>query len=257
MAEFVYNPSDKRSLNTFVGKVYGYMFFGLLLTAIIAFGLGILFNIWIFGTINTSNIDYSDVSTNINANGVGVLLGTLIVSGIGLLVMSLVVTFTMMRGKHSVAVPALIYSILMGTMLSSLVVFIPWEILGITFAITAGIFGIMYLIATLTKGSLSFLGILGIGLFLGAMFISLIGIILTLTGVLGDYTHLYWIVSLLTFAAILFITIYDMWRIKVIAQSGEENDNLALYCAFILYVDFINIFLRVLRIVLYLYSKRR
>ena len=257
MAEYVFNPSDKRSVNTFVGKVYGYMFFGLLLTAIIAFGLGIIFNLWIFGTMNTATIDYSDVNTNINASGVSVLLATLIISGIGLLIVSLIVTFTALRGKHSVAVPALIYSILMGTMLSSLVVFIPWEILGITFAITAGIFGIMYLIATLTKGSLSFLGILGLGLFLGAMFLSLIGVILMLTGALGDYMYLYWIISLMTFAAILFITIYDMWRIKVIAQNGEGNNNLAMYCAFILYVDFINIFLRVLRIVLYLYSRKR
>ena len=113
MAEYVFNPSDKRSVNTFVGKVYGYMFFGLLLTAVIAFGLGIIFNLWIFGTINTSNIDYSDVNTNINATGATVLIGTLIASSIGLLIVSSVVTFTALRGNHSVAIPALIYSILM------------------------------------------------------------------------------------------------------------------------------------------------
>ena len=145
---------------------------------------------------------------------------------------------------------------MMGLLLSELVLFVPWPILGITFVITAGVFGIMFLISYISKGSLNFLGVLGLGLFIGAGIISLVGWILLLTGVLGDYMTLYWIVSLLTFAAIMFITIWDMWRIKKIAEGGEMSDNLVLYCAFILYVDFIYLFMRILRIVLYFVSRR-
>lgn len=256
MTAYTYDATDKRSVNSLIGRVYGYMFLGLLLTAAIAFGVGMLFNLWIFGTLDTANIDYSDVTTNINATGAGVLLGTLIGSALGVIVMSFVVNIVFIKGRHSVLVPSVIYATLMGLLLSSLVIFVPWEILGITFAITAGMFGIMFIISYVSKGSLNFLGVAAMGLFIGALILSGIGFILMLTGALGAYMHLYWIISLMTFAAMMFITIWDMWRIKVLAQNDSLNDNLALYCAFMLYVDFIYLFMKVLRFVLYFTSRR-
>ena len=256
MTTYTFDATDKRSVNTLIGKVYGYMFFGIVITAIIAFGVGILFNLWIFKTLDTTAINYGDVETNINSNGAIALIVMLIVTAISLLIMSFVVHRRAMIGTKSLLIPALIYCILMGLLLSELVIFVPWPILGITFAITAGIFGIMFLISYISKGSLNFLGVIGIGLFVGAAFLSLIGLLLFFTGFLGAYMHLYWIISLLSFAAIMFITIWDMWRIKIIAEQGAMNENLALYCAFILYVDFIYLFLRVLRIVSYFIGRR-
>lgn len=255
MESYAFDSTDKRSVNTLIGRVYGYMFIGILLTAVIAFAVGMLFNYWMFGTINTANIDYTD-EAKFNSQAAMVLIGTLIVSSIALIVISFVVHIVFARGKHSVLVPSLLYCSMMGLMLSSLVIFVPWEILGITFLITALMFGIMFIISWLTKGSMHFLGVIGIGLFMGAGILALIGFILALTGALGAYMRLYWIISLLTFAAMMFITIWDMWRIKQIAQGGEMSDNLALYCAFILYVDFIYLFLRVLRFVLYFMNRR-
>ena len=255
MTSYVYDATDKRSVNSLMGRVYGYMFFGILITAIIAFGVGILFNVWIFGQISISE-DLGNVE-KINSTGLITLLVVLGISAIGVLIMSFVVQGTYFRGKKSVMVPALIYSILMGLLLSSLVIFVPWPVLGITFLITAGIFGIMFLISYLSKGSLNFLGVIGIGLLIGAALIGLVGWIFILTGFLGAYMHLYWIVSFISFVAIMFITIWDMWRIKKIAEAGEMNDNLALFCAFTLYVDFIYLFLRVLRFVAYLFARRR
>ena len=214
MATYAFDATDKRSVNSLIGKVYGYMFFAILLTAAISFGVGILFNLWIFGTLDTSNIAYDDVSNNIELAGVKTLLALMIVTGISLFVMAFVVHGVFLRGRHSLRIPFTIYTVLMGLFLSELVVFVPWPVLGITFGITAGIFGIMYLISYFSKGSLNFLGVIGFGLFLGAMLLSLIGFILALTGALGAYMHLYWIISLLCFAAIMFITIWDMWRIK-------------------------------------------
>ena len=255
MSTYVFDSTDKRSVNTLIGKVYGYMFLGILLTAVIAFGVGMLFNLWMFGTLNTANIDYT-VETNISSQAALTLIAVLIVSSIAIIVMSFVVHIVFARGKHSVLVPALLYCSFMGLMLSSLVIFVPWEILGITFLITALMFGVMFIISYLSKGSLHYLGVLGIGFFLGAGILSLIGFVLALTGALGAYMHLYWIISLLAFAGMMFITIWDMWRIKQIAQEGEMNDNLALYCAFILYVDFIYLYMRILRFVIYLMSRR-
>lgn len=255
MATYAFDATDKRSVNSLIGRVYGYMFLGLLLTAAIAFGVGIAFNLWIFGTINTANIDYT-IENNINSEGVMALIVILIISMIGILVMSFVVHLVFFRGKHSVLTPAIIYCSLMGLALSSLVIFLPWEILGITFLITAVMFGVMFLISYFSKGSLHFLAVTGIGLFMGAGILSLIGFVLALTGALGAYMHLYWIISLLAFAAMMFITIWDMWRIKQIAEQGAMNDNLALYCAFTLYVDFIYLFMRILRFVIYIMGRR-
>ena len=254
MTTFTYDATDKRSTNSLIGRVYGYMFIALLLTAIIAIGVGLLFNYWIFGTFaiseNLGNIE------SINGAGVVTLFIVLGISSITLLITSFVVHFRSFSERKSVKIPALIYMVSMGLMLSSLVIFVPWPVLGITFAITAGIFGIMFLISYISKGSLNSLGIIGIGLFIGAGILSLIGWIFSLTGFLGAYLNLYWIISLLVFAAIMFVTIWDMWRIKKIAEQGEMSENLTLYCAFILYVDFIYLFLRLLRIVSYFYSRR-
>ena len=256
MASYTFDVTDKRSVNTLIGKVYGYMFFGIVITAIIAFGVGILFNLWIFKTIDTSAINYGDVEANINLSGAIALLVMLGITAITLLIMSFVVHRRAMVGNKSVAIPAFIYCILMGLLLSELVIFVPWPVLGITFGITAGIYGIMYFISYISKGNLHFLGVIGIGLLLGAAFLSLIGFVLMLTGALGAYMHLYWIISLMAFAAIMFITIWDMWRIKKLAEQGSMTDNLAMYCAFTLYVDFIYLFLQVLRIVSYFAGRR-
>ena len=253
-----YDLTNEQSKNQLIGKVYGYMFFGLLITAIISIGVGLLFNIWIFGTLDPSAVDYSNPEVTLSLNGVMTLLVMLVVCSIALLILSFVIHITFLRGKHSLMAPALAYCILMGLVLSELIVFVPYPVLGITFGVTSGIFGIMYLIARVSKGNLSALGILGFGLLIGAGLLSLIGFILSITGVLGSEAamRLYWIVSLVSFAAIMFITIWDMWRINKIAEQGEMSDNLVLYCAFTLYVDFIYMFLRVLRIVSYFYSKK-
>ena len=143
----------------------------------------------------------------------------------------------------------------MGIMLSTLAMVIDWSILGITFGITALIFGLMSLIALLSKGRLNGLAIAAMGLFIGAGILSLVLWILMLVGFFSG--TLYWIVSLSVFVAVMLITIWDMARIKAIAQNGEMTTNISLYCAFILYNDFIYIFLRILRIVILVLGNRR
>ena len=112
MAAFTYDATDKRSVNSLIGRVYGYMFFGLVLTAVIAFGVGILFNLWIFKTIDTSSINYGDVEANINASGAIALLVMLVVTSISLFIMSFVVHRRAMSNNKSLQIPALIYCIL-------------------------------------------------------------------------------------------------------------------------------------------------
>lgn len=229
-----------------ITKVFGYMFIGLLITAAIALGLGAYFGMVLLKDAG------SDAATRVQATNAIILLVLLIVSAIAVLVLSLVVPIVVVRGRGSVLVPAILYAVFMGIMLSSLAVFIDWQILGITFGITALVFGLMALIALLSKSRLNGLAIAAIGLFVGAGLLSLTFFILILLGVYVG--PLYWAISLITFAAVMLITIWDMARIKHIAEKGELTKNVSLYCAYVLYNDFIIIFLRILRFVLIIFG---
>lgn len=231
-----------------IAKVFGYMFIGLAITAAIALGLGALFR-YIFGVNYETGID-----ANLQNSAAITLIVLLIVSFIGIIILSFVVPITVARGKRSVLVPSIIYTVLMGVALSTICIFIPWSLLGLTFGITSLVFGLMALIALLSKGRLNGLAIAAMGLFIGAAMLSLALWIMMLCGVFSG--PLYWIISLATFAAVMLITIWDMARIKTIAKNGEMTTNLSLYCAFILYNDFIYIFLRILRIVIIVMGKK-
>ena len=232
-----------------LAKVFLYMFIGLVITSVIALGLGAIFNYILLDGLTSEEI------TSFQAEAAMVLLILLITSAVGILVLSIVVPITVAKGKHSVLVPAIIYTVLMGVMLSTIAMFIPWYLLGMTFGITSLMFGLMALIALLSKSRLNGLAIVAIGLFAGAGIICLAMWILILVGV--NVTWLYWVITLATFAAMMLITIWDIARIKKIAESGEMTNNLSLYCAFILYNDFIYILLRVLRIVLMVMGSKK
>ena len=242
-------PIANKSTGLSIAKVFGYMFFGLLITAAIAMGLG-----FYFGNVLLADAA-TEIETRVQETNAIILLVALIVSFIGIIVLSFVVPIVAIRNKRSVLVPAIIYSVLMGVMLSTLVIFIDWVILGLTFGITAVIFGLMALIALISKSRLNGLAIAAIGLFVGAGFIALAMWILMLLGF--NVTLLYWIVSFAVFAAVMFITMWDMARIKAIVEKGEMNPNVSLYCAFILYNDFINIFLRLLRFILIIMGNKK
>ncbi len=246
------NVSDQQEEATFsLVKVFGYMFAGLLITTIVMLGLGGLFR-HLFGIGDAFAEQAPDFSNN---NALMALLIVMIVSFVGLIIMSFVVPMVLHRGVHSILVPSIIYSVLMGASLSTLAIFIPWYLLGVTFGITSVIFGLLSLIAFLSKGRLNGLAIVAIGLVSGAMLISLFLWILMLFKV--DVTWLFWVVSLAVFAGMMLITIWDVARIKRIAEEGAMSNNLSLYCAYILYNDFIYIFLRVLRLLFVVFARTK
>lgn len=245
------NLSERQEEATFsLVKVFGYMFAGLLITTIVMLGLGGLFR-HLFGIGDAFAEQAPDFS---NDNALMALLIVMIVSFVGLIIMSFVVPMVLHRGRHSILVPSIIYSVLMGASLSTLAIFIPWYLLGVTFGITSVIFGLLSLIAFLSKGRLNGLAIVAIGLITGAMFISLFLWILSL---FMNVTWLFWVVSLAVFAAMMLITIWDVARIKRIAEEGAMSNDLSLYCAYILYNDFIYIFLKVLRILLIVVARTK
>ena len=144
----------------------------------------------------------------------------------------------------SAMVSFLAYSFLNGLTLS--VVFLAYTKSSIasTFFVTAGTFAAMSLYGYFTKKVLSSWGNL--------FFMALIGLIIaTIVNVFWANTTLYWIT---TYAGVLIfvgLTAYDTNRIKQMLANQEVNEGtqkLALLGALTLYLDFINMFLYLLRI---------
>lgn len=238
--QVVINNGEKTSSRLLsFAKVFLYMFFGLAITTAVSFGVGYIF----------LAAGWNGADPQVLANS---YFGVMIGSAIAILVLTFVIQFVFLRGKHSILVPAVIYCVLMGVLLSSFTIILEnnYWLLGMAFGITAGIFLLMSLIAVISRGNLSPLLMVGIGLLIGSG-------ILTLVNIFIGSSMIVWIVSFAVFAAIMFITIFDIWNIKKICEHGAMSNNLALYCAFTLYVDFIYILIRVLYFLIIIFGSKR
>ena len=139
----------------------------------------------------------------------------------------------------------ILYSVLNGVTLSSIFVVYTQGSIASTFFITAGMFGGLALYGTVTKKDLS-----GMGRFL---FMTLIGLIIaTIVNIFMHSEMLYWIttfVGVLVFAG---LTAWDAQKIQQMAQAAddvnESTQKMALLGSLTLYLDFINLFLYLLRI---------
>lgn len=137
------------------------------------------------------------------------------------------------------------YSALNGLTLSVLFFAFTNESLASTFIITAAMFGVMAAWGYFTKkdltglGSLAFMGLIGI------IIASVVNIFLRSEG-------LYWIVSYIGVLVFTGLTAYDTQAIKSMYAYGgagsEENQKVAVLGALRLYLDFINLFIMMLRI---------
>lgn len=250
--QVVYDFSNKQTKGAFLTKVFGMMFICLLITTVIAAGLG-------YGTQYFLNQAINSGNEELTANIVNALVGTLIVSVIALLVMSFVLPITFMRGKHNILAPLMIYVVLMGILLSTFTFLFDWVILVESFGITSLIFGVMALLGYISKGRLTGIGFILLGLVIGALVLSLVNwLMIMIGGVSQANVQLSWIVSLSIFAFLMLVTLYDVHRIKKIAENGTRQDNnLTYYCAYILYSDFIAILIRVIYYVALITGRRR
>lgn len=114
-----------------------------------------------------------------------------------------------------------------------------------TFIITAGTFGVMSLYGYYTKSDLTKIGNLA--------FMALIGIIIaSVVNMFMKSEMMSWIISYLGVAIFIGLTAYDTQKLKRIAMNGFENEEgmekSAILGALTLYLDFINLFLFLLRI---------
>ena len=249
-----YDFVDKQSRGLFLTKVFGMMFLCLLITTVVAAGLGYGMMYYL---VKTATVD-ADNNVIYDPNIIYTMVGVLIGAAIVLLIMSFVLPIMFIRGKHNIIVPLMIYVVLMGVLLSCFTWMFEPIILVEAFGITAGIFGLMALLGYVSKGRLSGIWVVMIGLLVGAGLLSLVNFLMILFGqVSSNNVTLSWIVSLMIFAFLMLMTMWDVARISSIAGRTEnEGKNLIYYCAYILYSDFISMLIRVIYYVA-LFTRRR
>lgn len=165
---------------------------------------------------------------------------------IGELVLVMILSAAINRLSFSTATLLfIIYSALNGVTLSCIFVLYTKESIASTFFITAGMFVALALYGTVTKKDLS-----GIGRFL---FMTLIGLIIaSIVNIFMQSTMLYWITTAAGVVIFAGLTAYDAQKIQQIAaeavEINESTQKVALLGALSLYLDFINLFLYLLRI---------
>lgn len=138
-----------------------------------------------------------------------------------------------------------LYSILNGVMLSSIFLLYSTAIISKVFFITAGTFGVTALYGYATKKDLSSLG--------NILFMALIGLVIaTVVNVFMKSAMFDLILSYIGVIIFVGLTAWDSQKIKhmmMVQQDADERaQKLALIGALSLYLDFINLFLYLLRI---------
>lgn len=139
----------------------------------------------------------------------------------------------------------IIYSLLNGAMLSSVFLLYTESSIASTFFITAGTFGVMCVYGYLTKRDLTSLGNLCLMAVIGLIIAGLVNLFL-------QSSLMSLIVSGIGVLVFVGLTAYDSQKIKrMLLQEGlEVNDStrkIALLGSLTLYLDFINLFLYLLR----------
>ena len=209
-------------VTAFLRKVYGWMFVGLAVTAAVAF------------TIAGSPALISGILGN------PILFIVLIVAELGLVV-ALSARVDRMAPRTA-AVLFLAYSALNGATLSVVLLAFTGASIATTFAVAAGMFGALALYGTTTKKSLAGIGQFAVmGLF-GLMLAMVVGFFWKAPGLQFGIS----IVGVLVFTG---LTAWDSQRLKEMAAVTPDGQvaGRAVVGALRLYLDFINLFLFLLR----------
>lgn len=168
--------------------------------------------------------------------------------GIAIAELILVITVSAAINRLSLSVATLlfvVYSVLNGAFLSSIFLVYTASSISTVFFITAGTFAAMALLGYTTKTDLTSIGKI--------LFMALIGMIIaTIVNLFVKSTGLDLIISYIGVLVFVGLTAYDSQKIKQMLlqapDAGEGAQKVALLGALSLYLDFINLFLYLLRI---------
>jgi FtsH-binding integral membrane protein len=214
-------PAER--ITAFLRKVYGWMFVGLAVTAVVA------------STVAGSPTLIQHIFSN------QFLYFGLILAELGLVFYLSARVQTL--APNMAMTLFIVYSALNGVTLSFILLVYTGESIGTTFLVTAGMFGAMALYGSTTERSLA-----GVGQFL---FMGLIGLILA--SIVGMFWHndaLQFLITVIGVIVFTGLTAWDAQRLKQMAATVPEDrmGSYAVLGALALYLNFINLFLMLLRV---------
>ena len=206
-------------MNKLYSKVYGWLFVGLLLT----FATGALFS------------NYENAIINI-MSGMGYIVLLLIEFGLAIFLSARIHKMSSSMATFCY----LMYSFITGITFSTIFMAFNMKVLILIFLVTALVFGLFAIFGFFTKLSLDKLGTILLMMLLGIIIASLINIIV------GSAT-IDFIICIIGMIVFIGYVGYDMKKLPVLFDSlGEEKG--AIFGAFQLYLDFINIFIYLLQL---------
>jgi FtsH-binding integral membrane protein len=226
MANYVsQHTATEVAVSALFKSVYMQMAAALSITGLVAYFLSQSQDFWLFLANNTS------------------LIWVVLIAQI-VLVIWLSARFTRMS-MTSATLLFILYSAMMGVTMSTIFMVYTMSSIASVFFITAGMFLVMSLLGYFTRMDLTRLG--------SVLFMALIGVIIaSLVNIFLKSEMLYWVVSYVAVVVFVGLTAYDTQKIKqMLAEYGEVDEmgyKLALFGALTLYLDFINLFLYLLRI---------
>lgn len=139
----------------------------------------------------------------------------------------------------------ILYSVLNGVTMSMIFLLYEPMSIAITFAVTAGMFLVTSLVGYVTRMDMSKFGSIFMMLLVGLIIATLVNMFL------GSET-MYWVITYVGVIVFVGLTAFDTNKLKQIylqhGEAGEMGQKLALMGALTLYLDFINLFLFLLRI---------
>jgi uncharacterized protein len=135
----------------------------------------------------------------------------------------------------------LLYSALNGATLAGILLVYTGASVGLAFASTAGTFGVMSVYGTVTKKDLTSWG--------SFLFMGLVGIIIaSVVNMFVGSSMVTFVVSCMGVLVFTGLTAYDTQKLRAFARAGGGTGTLAVNGALSLYLDFVNLFLSLLRL---------
>lgn len=218
-----YNDTDV-GLKNFMTGVYSWMTLGILLTAIIS-----------LLTVKTGAVKY------LLNNGIFLILSVVEIVLVAILSMRV-----WKMSKTTATTIYLAYSALNGVTLSSIFLIYTNSSIATTFFAAAAMFGIFSIYGLITKGDLThwsrplMMGLIGL-------------IIVSIINIFMKSSKLDWIISIVGIVLFSLLTVYDTFKLKksyltyCTNNDAVVTEKISILGALTLYLDFINLFLYLLR----------
>ena len=228
-------------LRAYMLKVYNYMTTGLLLTGLVSYFFG------------KASIVSNEVGQIVGVTAIGNMLFNSPLQWVVMLA-PLGFVFYLSARIHKMSLSSAqitfwVFSIIMGLSLASIFIVYTQASIARVFFISSGTFAAMSLYGYTTKKDLTKLG--------GFLFMGLIGIIIaSLVNLFIQSSAIHFAISIIGVLVFVGLTAYDTQRIKEMYYAGDSKSvggKKALMGALRLYLDFINLFIMLLR----LFGQRR